>query len=686
MGMRVFNLAGKISSGFGLILLILLGLGVFAIIRVSGVRDQSNELADYLLTENQIVSELETSSIRTMFRMQGYLFTHQENYLTESKENLKNAKGLIDQGISLAAKAKSAGSETLIELEKAITNAKQCITTYEDLANQTFDIDKANTEIKVVMVSAIADLQERCKKFISDQFTLWDGELASATGTEWIKIRRTKLGAVHEVTELADRLETCYWRGQVQKSPEANNELATLLTTLKTKLEGLKALLTKPINIENINRCMEAADSCVKGSSDLLTNAARDTEIGKNRRGAADELMKLANDTSKRGRERMKTVGTDSAATLTNVSNALQVGLVAALLAGIIISVLLTRSIVSPIKKGVDFASVIADGDLTQQICLNRKDEIGVLASSLNVMSTKLRESFTEVAAHTESVASASEQMTAVSNELAATAEETQAQAASVASSTEQMSANIHSVAAASQEMSASMGVVSASIEEINSTLGEVAKNCAEGSAIAADADRQAEEAKAAMQDLARSAADIGNVIETINSIAKQTNLLALNATIEAARAGEAGKGFAVVASEVKELANQTGRATEEIGGRIQAMQADTRNASGIIDKTTDIIGKMSSISQAIAASVEEQSATTSEIAHTVMGVTTMAKEITGNVQQASAATVQIASTIEGVNQAAGGTASAATESNASARELAEMSLRLRGIVSRFKV
>ena len=359
---------------------------------------------------------------------------------------------------------------------------------------------------------------------------------------------------------------------------------------------------------------------------------------------------------------------------------------VGALVIALVLVLMIANRITSPVTRMAGLAHELADGDFTNQLEVTTRDEVGELANSLNRMTSELRTAFQSVASSTDSVASASEELTAVSNDLAATAEETQSQAASVASSTEQMSVNIQGVAAASEEMSASMGMVSASIEEINVSLGEVAKNCSEGSMIASDADRQAEEAKSAMQSLARSASDIGNVIETINSIAKQTNLLALNATIEAARAGEAGKGFAVVASEVKELANQTGRATEEIRGRIQAMQADTHNASSIIDKTTQIIGKINSISQTIAASVEEQSVTTSEISQTIQGVATAACEITSNVHQASSAANLIATTISGVNQAAGGTASAAAQSNASARELAEMATRLRAIVGRFKV
>lgn len=132
----------------------------------------------------------------------------------------------------------------------------------------------------------------------------------------------------------------------------------------------------------------------------------------------------------------------------------------------------------------MNLATLVAGGDLSQQIEIRQQDEIGVLTGALNTMSARLRKSFYEVAENTDSVASASEELTAVSIDLAANAEETQAQAAQVAASTGQMSANIHNVAAATEEMSSSMETVSVSVEEINASLSEVAKNCAEGSRI----------------------------------------------------------------------------------------------------------------------------------------------------------------------------------------------------------
>ncbi len=162
----------------------------------------------------------------------------------------------------------------------------------------------------------------------------------------------------------------------------------------------------------------------------------------------------------------------------------------------------------------------------------------------------------------------------------------------------------------------------------------------------------------------------VSQVAEQIEAIAKQTNLLALNATIEAARAGEAGKGFAVVAQEVKNLANQTAKATEEISTQILAVQEETNGAVGAIEKIRSIIGEVNDIATTISSAVEEQGVSTQEIAR--------------NVQQAAKGTQDVNSNIENVSKAAGETGTAANQVLTAAQEMSRQSEGLRGEVDKF--
>ena len=263
----------------------------------------------------------------------------------------------------------------------------------------------------------------------------------------------------------------------------------------------------------------------------------------------------------------------------------------------------------------------------------------------------------TDIAANAQTLAGASEELTATSQQMAGNAEETSAQANVVSAASDDVSTNIQTVAAGTEEMSAS--------------INEISQSTTKATEVTRDAVKLAESTNKIVTTLGESSADVGQVVKVITSIAEQTNLLALNATIEAARAGEAGKGFAVVANEVKELANQTAKATEEISGKIQAIQTDTESAVSAIGEISDVINQISDISNTIASAVEEQSATTNEISR--------------NVSDASRGAQEIAQNISGVAEAAKSTTEGAQDTQKAAAELSALAQNMQDIVSRFK-
>jgi methyl-accepting chemotaxis protein len=314
-------------------------------------------------------------------------------------------------------------------------------------------------------------------------------------------------------------------------------------------------------------------------------------------------------------------------------------------------------AVVAPLNEAAAVIERVAAQDLTVQVAGNYQGDHAKIKENINRMIVDLRTNMLLIAQNAQTLASSAEELSAVSQQMSSSATETSTQAGVVSAASEQVSKNVSVVATGSEQMLAS--------------IREIARSSNEAAKVARNAVGIADSTNQTVSKLGDSSIEIGNVIKVITSIAQQTNLLALNATIEAARAGEAGKGFAVVANEVKELANQTARATEEIGQRIEAIQSDTKEAVTAIGGISGIINQINDISNSIAASVEEQTATTNEMGR--------------NVNEAAKGTGEIARNITGVATAAQQTNQGASNTENAARSLTEMAAGLQTLVSKFR-
>jgi methyl-accepting chemotaxis protein len=363
----------------------------------------------------------------------------------------------------------------------------------------------------------------------------------------------------------------------------------------------------------------------------------------------ANAAIRKAHEESQASAERALSIGTTVSSGVTFLAILLCVG----------IAYYTARSITRPLEDTVGVLKDIAEGagDLTRRVNQSTGDELGEMGKWFNTFIVKLEGLVGLVARSTQIVAGSSQDLFTVSHQMGVGAEETSVQASVVAAAAEQVTRNLQTVAAATEEMTAS--------------IGEISKNASEAAAIVARAVERTHAANLVMDRLGQAGIDIGEVLKVINAVAQQTKLLAINAAIEAARAGAAGKGFAVVAHEVKELANETAKATLQISDKIEAIRTGTHAAVAVIGDISGIIGQMHDISTMIASAVEEQTATTREIAR--------------NVTEAAIGESHVTQNITSVAQAARVTSGGAKTTQDAAGELAGMAAELQKIVGVFK-
>src|ERR1035438_9119763 len=362
--------------------------------------------------------------------------------------------------------------------------------------------------------------------------------------------------------------------------------------------------------------------------------------------------------------------------------------LIALALSGLL-GLVVTRNISGPLENAVTFLEAVANGDVTRDVGpenLARKDEIGMLGKAVQSMSVSLRDVIKNMNEGIGILSSSSAELSANSGQMSDGSHQASGKAHAVGAAAEQMTANVVSVAAGMEQTSTNLGSVASATEQMTSTIGEIAGNSEKARRITEEATKQAARISEQMNQLGAAAQQIGKVTETITEISSQTNLLALNATIEAARAGSAGKGFAVVANEIKELAQQTARATEDIKARIAGVQSSTAGGIAEIDKVSLIIHEVSDIVSSIAAAIEEQSTVTKDIARNIAEASTGVGDANKRVSEASQATAEIAKEIGGVDQAAGQMADSSQQVHASALELSKVAEQLQATVQRFKL
>ncbi len=524
----------------------------------------------------------------------------------------------------------------------------------------------------------------------------------SAISMEWTKAVEAELGspvlakldnraeiekALHQADAKVNMLRAAVWRlgatgdtSLIAAMTQTQSALKKIFNQLRGEADD-KSLLDVVSSLDSIvKRFLAVNDEVVKTEQLKADIGARALKSA----GEATELMETAVSTAQENNRAAKEQVSAQAAWANRLNVGMAIVVMGSLIGAMAFSFL---GVARPMTRLNGALGEMAGGNLNVVIPgASRGDEIGDLAKTVTVIRenaeqkardelkaklkqdeilagqrrvemVRLADQFEgAVSEIVETVSSASTELEASASTLTATAERSQELTTMVAAASEEAATNVQSVASSTEEMA--------------SSITEISRQVQESARMAGEAVEQARTTNSRVGELSKAAARIGDVVELINTIAGQTNLLALNATIEAARAGEAGRGFAVVASEVKALAEQTAKATGEIGQQISGIQAATQESVNAIKEISGTIEKLSEISSTIAAAVEEQGAATQEISR--------------NVQQAAHGTQQVSSHITDVQRGASETGSASSQVLAAAQSLSGDSKRLKLEVGKF--
>jgi methyl-accepting chemotaxis protein len=373
---------------------------------------------------------------------------------------------------------------------------------------------------------------------------------------------------------------------------------------------------------------------------------------------AYEELTKISTKMVGEVQKRAAQTAADAASEATAYRTATVITLAVALVAALVLARVVQLSVTRPLRRCVEALRALGRKDLSTRLDVRSRDEMGDMAEALNEATGGMRSAVADMGGSVETLTTASTGLSEVATRLS--------------DSAAQVSDRAHGSAAAAAEISRNVQTTAGGAEQMGASIREIAVNAQQAAQVAASAVETSRAASTTVAKLGESSTEIGNVLKVITSIAEQTNLLALNATIEAARAGEAGKGFAVVANEVKELAQETARATEDIARRVEAIQADTGSATAAIASISEVIDRIHDYQSAIATAVEEQTATTQEMSRSV-------GEVAGGAESISA-------TVGGLASAAQAAQGEASSTHRASEELAALARELRALVGEFTV
>jgi len=658
-----FKISTKVFVGFGSIFLLLV---VIALVGYSSLGGADENFQSYrsLARQTNEAGRIQANMLMTRMGVKNFI-------ITANKENISDVHSRAQTTLDLIPHARELTTDP--EFLKVVDTVEEELNSYVSYFNmvtkkQALRNDLVNDKLNVTG----PQMEKKLSAIMKSAFDDGDADAAYRAG---MTLRNLLLARLYVVKFLVDN-DTASYERVMQEMADMDKNQEELLVNLQNPTRRQLAE-----EIESLHQIyVPAFESVYKAINER--NAIINDELDRIGPEIADQIEQLK--LAIKGLQ--DDLGPKAEASINAALITLMVVSGVAFVFGILAAVIVGKGISSPVVNMTNAMTRLANGDKQSDIpAQNRKDEIGLMAKAVQVFKDNMIKTDQLAAEQEDLKRKTEEQRKAALNHMAQTFEDSVSGIVSIVSSSsteleasaEQMAHAADgtnqlatTVAAAAEQASANVQTVASSAEELSSSISEISRQVAQSTQVAGTAVVEVDSANTKVQGLAEAANKIGEVVALITDIADQTNLLALNATIEAARAGEAGKGFAVVASEVKNLANQTAKATEEISTQISGIQGATQDAVSAIGSIGGIINQMNEISSTIAAAVEEQGAATQEIAR--------------NVEQASTGTQEVTSNIQRVKTASEESGGAASDVSGAASELSKQSETLRGEVNRF--